>query len=212
MLETPAQSPEPGRAVGVAERALAAYNRMVHWIPPKARLAVLAGSVVLTGLALYTILSSGSATLNVICRHSLRSADLAVSIDGKLSYTDQFSGSSIRRFGFVGKRVDKTFSKSLAVPSGEHVVQVHLSSTADGFDQTKVRRVSLQHGKEATLVVATQQNEMSLVFQGPVDQMTGGGSNYLGSMWSILVTLGGSAASAGIGYVVQEFLRSKKAA
>jgi hypothetical protein len=211
MLGTPAQSSEPERISGIADRVSAIHNRVMQWIPPKARLAVLTGSLVLIGLALYTILSGGSATLNLVCRQNLQSANLEVSIDGKLSYTAQLSGSPIKRFGFVGKRIDKTFSKSLGLPSGEHVVQVHLSSAADGFDQTKTYRVSLQHGKESTLLVATHQDGMSLAFQGPPVDQAGFGSNYLDSVRSILVTLVGSAVSAGIGFVVQDFLRSRKA-
>jgi hypothetical protein len=212
MLETPTQSSQPSRSLGVVERVAATCKCVVQWIPPKARLAVLAGSLVLTGLAVYGVLRSGSATLNLVCRHSLRSADLEVSIDGKLSYADQFSGSPIKRFGLVGKRVEKTYSKSLAVPAGEHVVQVHLSSAADGFDQTKVRRVSLQHGKVSTLLVAAQPDGMSLVFQGSTtDQSAGMGSNYLDSLWSLLVMVAGSGVSAGIGFLVQDFLRRKTA-
>ena len=65
----------------------------------------------------------------------------------------------------MGPRVAKTFSKSLVVPSGERVVNVHLKSAADGFDQEQSCSLNLPPGKAATLVIAMQQNGMSLTFQ-----------------------------------------------
>ena len=212
MPENPLQISEPGRSLTVAGRVRATCKRAVQWIPPKARLAVLAGSLVLIGLAVYTSLSSGSATLNLVCRHNLGAADLSVYIDGKLSYKGQISGSAKKRFGIFEKRVKGAFSKSLAVPYGEHIVQVHLRSAADGFDQTKRCGVNLLPGKEATLLIATQRSGMSLVYQGPpVAPAKDAGSDYSGSVRSVLVTVFGSAVSAAIGFIVQEFLRSRKA-
>jgi len=207
MPETPVPTSQPGRAF-----RLAACERALWWIPSKARLPVLTGSLVLTALVVYMYWSSGSAYLNLVCRHNLQGAGLSVFIDGKLTYANQLSGSSMKRFGVFGKRADKTFSKSLAVPSGEHVVQVNVRSVADEFDQTKMHRFDLPRGKEATLLIAAEKNGMSLVFQGPPVTPTGeDGSGYRDSLWSILVTVIGSAASAGIGFYFQEFLRSRKA-
>ena len=197
----------------MAGRVAATYKLVSQWIPAKARLAVLAGSLVLFGLVVYTFLSSGSATLNLVCRHNLARADLSVFIDGKLSYEDEISGSPLKQFGVFGKRVEGTFSKSLAIASGDHTVQVHLRSTADGFDQVKQTALHLVSGKEATLLIATQRGGMSLVFQhpstAPADDIA---SNYFDPLRSIFVTVIGSAISAAIGFAVQEFLRSRKAA
>jgi hypothetical protein len=53
---------------------------------------------------------------------------------------------------------------------------------------------------------------MSLVYQGSATAPRKNlGSAYSDTLRSILVTLLGSAASAVIGFAVQEFLRSKKA-
>jgi hypothetical protein len=212
MNETPTRKPEPPRASAAAGPIIASFNRVVQLIPPKARLAVLTGLLVLVGLAVYTSLVGGSATLNLICRHDLRSADISVSIDGRTTYTDHISASPKKLFAILGKR-GETFSKSLTVPSGEHVVQVHLSSATDGFDQTKQRELNLLPGNETTLRIDAQRNGMSLVYPGPVTAPTKNlGSALPDSLRSILVTLLGSAVSAAIGFVVQEFLRSRKAA
>jgi hypothetical protein len=212
MNETPTQKPEPPRASAPDGLIIATFNRVVQLIPPKARLAVLTGLLVLVGLAVYTSLFGGSATLNLICRHDLRSADISVSIDGRTTYTDHISASPKKLFAILGKR-GETFSKSLTVPSGEHVVQVHLSSATDGFDQTKQRELNLLPGNETTLRIDAQRNGMSMVYPGPVTAPTKNlGSAFPDSLRSILVTLLGSAVSAAIGFVVQEFLRSRKAA
>ena len=210
MSENPTQTPEPPRVSKLAASIVAACNRVVRLIPPKARLALLTGSVVLVSLAVYTSLSA-SATLNLICRHDLRSAEITVSINGRTIYTDHFSASP-KKFYEVLKR-NETFSKSLTVPSGERVVQVHLSSAPDGFDQTKQCELNLPSGNEATLVIGAQQSGMSLTYRGPVATPTRNlGSAYSDSLRSILFTLLGSGVSAVIGFFVQEFLRSRKTA
>ena len=187
MNETPTQKPEPPRASAPAGPIIATFNRVVQLIPPKARLAVLTGLLVLVGLAVYTSLFGGSATLNLICRHDLRSADISVSIDGRTTYTDHISASPKKLFAILGKR-GETFSKSLTVPSGEHVVQVHLSSATDGFDQTKQRELNLLPGNETTLRIDAQRNGMSLVYPGPVTAPTKNlGSAFPDSFRSILL-------------------------
>jgi hypothetical protein len=211
MSENPTQTPEPSRVSKLAASIVAACNSVVRLIPPKARLALLTGSVVLVSLAVYTSLS-GSATLNLICRHDLRSVDISVSIDGRTIYTDHISASPKKFYEVLAKR-SETFSKSLTVASGAHIVQVHLSSATDGFDQTKQCELNLPSGNEATLLIGAQQSGMSLTYRGPAATPTRNlGSAYSDSLRSILVTLLGSGVSAVIGFFVQEFLRSKKTA
>src|SRR5260370_34465259 len=113
----PTRAPDSAHSVSLRRRVAAICNEVVQRIPPKARLPVLAGAVVLITLAAYTSLSSGPAVLNVVCRHNFRSAELAILIDGKLSYTDQISGTEKKRFGvgILGKQVEGTVSKSLPV-------------------------------------------------------------------------------------------------
>ena len=213
MLETPVQnSNTPVRSSGFVGRVGLIGRHVVRRISPKTGVGVLVGAVLLAVLGVRAYLAGGSAVLNLVCRHNLRAADLAVYIDGKLSYTEQLSGSAKKRFGIVGPRVAKTFSKSLVVPSGERVVNVHLKSAADGFDQEQSCSLNLPPGKAGTLVIAMQQNGMSLTFQGsPVAPAESAGSGYRDSVRWILLTVGGSAVSAGIGFMVQEFLRSRKA-
>jgi hypothetical protein len=208
--ETPAardgQSPVGGS--GVAAKPI--WQRALRWIPPKARLAVLTGSLVLAGFGVYSALSSGTSTLQIVCRHNFRAADVSVRVDGALAFSEHLSGAARRRLG-VFEQVEGNFSKSVSLSSGEHLVEVRLRSADDGFDQTKSSRVNLPRGQAATLHISTSRSAMSLAYQGP-EVSAAGPSSFSDHAISVLVTIMGSAVSAGIGFFVQEFLKSKKPA
>ena len=209
MPETPIQKPKPSHASILLDSAKASFNRVVRLIPPKGRAALLTGLIVLIGLAVYTSLT-GSATLNLICRHALRSADISVSIDGKMIYADHISASPKKFYEILGKR-SETFSKSLTVPSGNRVVEVHLSSATDGFDQTRQCELSVPPGKEATLLIEAQQSGMSLVNKGsataPARNLE---SPYSDSLRSVLITLLGSGVSRPLVFSCRNFCGLRK--
>ena len=187
------------------------WNGWVHFIPPKARLAVLCGTLVLFSLAAYNALAGGPATLNLVCHHDLRNAEIRVSMDGTSIYADHVGSSPKKFFGVIGKKAS-IFSKSLTVPAGDHTVQVHLVSQEDRFDQTAEKQVSLPRASENTLLIDAERGGMSIVNKSSVAPESDHGASYSGLLRSMLVMAFGSAVSAAIGFVVQEFLRSKKAA
>ena len=188
---------------------------VLHLIPLKARVATLSGAMILIALLCYTSLSAGSATLNLVCRCGLRSANIEVSVDGKSIYADHLAAASHvssdpkKLFGLLGKS-GETLSKSLAVPAGDHTVHVHLSSPTDRFDETMQREVKLTPGSEGALVVTAERGGMSVVFRPSSTTQAESGSSYSGLIRSMLVMVFGSVVSAAIGFVVTEFLRSKK--
>ena len=201
--------PPPVAAVSVTS----IFRRVLQWIPPKARLAVCLGAPVLVGLAIYSYLWSDSGSLNVVFRHSLQMADLSVFVDGRPTFSDQVPGTAKKRFGILDKRVEGTLSKTLAVPLGTHVVQVRVKSPSDRFDQTRQISVNLVSGKESTVVVTAQRDDLSLSYRGrPVVPVEEGAESSGAPLRSVLVTVMGSVASAAIGFLVQEFLKARKAA
>jgi hypothetical protein len=205
--------PEPQPHIPAVGRVAGALRRMSQWIPRKARLAVCFGLLVLIPLAIYSYLSTGQGDLNLICRHNLQSADLAVTVDGELAFSDQVSGTVKRRFGFLDKKVEGTLSKSLSIPLGRHTVRVSLKSSPERFDQTKQIVVNLVSGREATIMISAQRGDLSLAYEGaPVASDKDGSAASSSAIWSILMTAMGAVASAAIGFIVQEFLRSRKAA
>jgi len=202
MPEAPIANPEPQ-----------SIRRVLQWIPRKARLAVCFGVVVLIPLAIYSYLANGNGDLNVICRHNLQSAALTVTIDGELAFQDQVSGTVKKRFGFLDKKVEGTLSKSLSIPLGKHTVRVNLKSSPDRFDQTRQIAVNLVAGKESTVLITSQRSDLTLTYQGaPLVPDKDGNPSSSGSTESILMTVMGSIVSAAIGFLVQEFLRTRKAA
>ena len=184
------------------------------WIPRKARLAVCFGLIVLIPLGVYSYLSSGYGDLNLICRHNLQSVELTVSVDGEEVYSDQSSGTVKKRFGFLDKKVEGTLSKTLSLPLGKHMVRVNLKSPTERVDQTRQIAVNLVSGRESTILITTQRNDLVLTYQGAPLQPDSkvGSPASSNAIWSILMTIAGSVASAAIGFMVQEFLRSRKAA
>jgi hypothetical protein len=204
-IHNPASSPRArGRLAEICARAMGR-------IPPKARLALLTGSMVLIGFVIYGAISSGQSTLHLLVRHNLRDADLTVVMDGKLVLTEHLSGSAKKRLGLF-EHVDGAFSKSLAVRSGEHVVQVHLQSAAEGMNQSKASRINIPSGNEATVSVSATRSTMNLSYQGAAPSDSAASSHLTESAVSVFLTVAGSAASAAVGFFVQEFLRSKNRA
>jgi len=60
--------------------------------------------------------SSEPGSLNLVCRHNLRTADLSVFVDGRPAFSDQVSGTAKKRFGVFDKKVEGTFSKTFVFP------------------------------------------------------------------------------------------------
>ena len=181
-------------------------------LSPRAGLALSLGflAAVLLGISAFAFLPS--ATLQLVCRHDFRSADITVSIDGEVVHTDTLTGAVRKWFGVL-ERTEGTYARSLPVSAGRHVVAVHLR--APGYDRTRSIEGEFSRGRETTLSVDSGRG-LSLAWRG-----TGGGASAAepaspSSSWfkyagSIIMTIFGSIVSASIGVLVQDFLRSRKA-
>ena len=202
MSEVQAPTAQRSHLIGI-------WNNWFHFIPPKARLAALGGLLALVAFVAYNALSGGPATLNLVCHHDLRSADIQVFMDGKSIYADHIAYGPKRFFGVIGKKAS-IFSKSLTVPAGDHIVRVHLISAEDRFDQAAEQQLNLPRASENTLLIDAERGGMSIVNKSLIVPESDPGSSYSGLFRSMLVMAFGSAVSAAIGFVVQEFLRSKK--
>jgi hypothetical protein len=133
-------------------------------------------------------------------------------VDGKLAFADQSSGTVKKRFGFLDKKVEGTLSKALSLPLGKHTVRVSLKSPSEQFEQTRQIAVNLVSGNESTVTITAQRGDLSLAYDGPpVVFNAASTSEGSSAIWSILMTVMGAVGSAAIGFMVQEFLRSRKA-
>ena len=196
------------------------------------------------------------AHLNLDVRHSLRSVDLSVTVDGKSVLETKLAGSG-KRFGVVGKRSERGFTRTLDVAPGVSIVRVRVRSAEDKFDQTRVERFDLDSASVAAMRIAADKSGLSVVadrppapkapaqpappvaaqasvapvpeampVQVPVAQATKAAqaaqaaqsaqeANALAELYqslrSVLIAMAGFIASAATGFLVQEFMRTRKA-
>lgn len=192
--------------------ARARLSNAVSVLSPTARFALGLAFLAAVLLGISALLSLPSATLKLVCRHDFRSADITVSIDGEIVHTDTVTGAVRKRFGVLEK-TEGTYTRTLPVGSGRHLVEVRLR--APGYDHTRSIPGDFSRGKESTLSVDSGR-DLSLSWRG-----AGGGASAAepaasSSSWfkyagSVLMTIFGSIVSASIGVLVQDFLRARKA-
>jgi hypothetical protein len=180
----------------------------VRRLSPKARLALSLGFLAAILLCVSAYLSLPSSTLRLVCRHDFRSADLTVWIDGSVVHTDTMTGAVKKVWGLLEK-TEGTYSRTLPVTSGKHVVQVRVRGT--GYDRTRSIQADFARGKESTLGIDSGR-DLFLAWRTPVaGTEPAGGTSVFRYAGSVLMTIFGSVVSASIGVLVQDFIRSRKA-
>jgi len=193
------------------DHAWARLSDAVGRLTPKARFALALGFVAVVLLGISALVSLPSATLRVVCRHDLRSADLTVSIDGEVLHTGTVTGAARKWFG-VFEKTEGSYSTTLPVGSGRHLVAVRLR--APGYDRTRSIQGDFSRGTESTLNVDSGR-DLSLAWRGTsgagAADAASASSSWLKYAGSILLTIFGSIVSASIGVLVQDFLRARKA-
>jgi hypothetical protein len=194
------------------------------------------------------------AHLNLDVRHSLRSVDLSVTVDGKSVLETKLAGSG-KRFGVVGKRAERGFTRTLDVAPGVRLVRVRIRSVEDKFDQTRVERFDLDAASVAAMRISADKSGLSVVADRPpapipqpappvvsaaslspipqeipkparaaqattaqqaaqaaqTAQEASALAELYQSLRSVLIAMAGFIASAATGFLVQEFMRTRKA-
>jgi len=181
-------------------------------LSPKARFALGLAFLAMVLLGICAFLSLPSATLKLVCRHDFRSADITVSIDGAVVHTDTVTGAVRKRFGVLEK-TEGTYTRTLLVGSGRHLVEVRLR--APGYDHTRSIPGDFIRGKESVLSLDSGR-DLSLAWRsagggaGAADA-AGASPSWFKYAGSVLMTIFGSIVSASMGVLVQDFLRARKA-
>ena len=195
------------------------------------------------------------AHLNLDVRHSLRSVDLSVTVDGKSVVETRLAGSA-KRFGVVGKRGERGFTRTVDVAPGVRLVRVRVRSAEDKIDQTRVERFDLDAASVATMRISADRSGLSIVADRPAPNAPGAPpgpslasavslpvpqqipqparaalattaqqaaqaaqtaqeasalAELYQSLRSVLIAMAGFIASAATGFLVQEFMRTRKA-
>jgi hypothetical protein len=172
--------------------------------------------------AVYAAVPAEQGRLQIICQHSFHSAQLSVLVDGSVVYSSSLNGASKKRLGILPKGASgpESFSKVIDVPTGRHVVQVHISAPGEGFDQARSVSADFTPDRESILQInATRRNTLAVNFDGATSSSTTAAvtasstpephplpKNGITIVFSIL----GTMLSASISFLVQEFWRSHK--
>src|SRR4051812_13346910 len=127
------------------------------------RVRVVCGVVLLVIAVAWYWLVASSATLTVAGRHSFRQAEVSIWVDGDLKSKFEVSGSSKKKLG-VFQKVDGSFSRSLRVGAGEHMVRVQVRSLTDNSDVIRQCRASVASGSESTVYVNADRGLLALSF------------------------------------------------
>ena len=179
---------------------------------------------------------SRPAHLNLDVRHTFRSVDLSVTVDGRRELDTKIEGTA-KKFGVFGKRGEKGFTATLDLEPGARVVRVRVRSTADKFDQTRVERFDLGSASVASLRIVAEKSGLSVFADRPpapapqvaglvpptspgapvvhaapaaMQQQLSAAAELYQVLRQSLIAIAGFVASAATGYLVQEFLRSRK--
>ena len=177
------------------------------------------------------------AHLNLDVRHSFRSIDFSVSVDGTRALDTKIEGTG-RKFGVFGRRGEKGFTDTIDLEPGAHVVRVRVRSTSDRFDQTRVERFDLGSGSVASMRIVAEKAGLSVFADRPPapappvaaappppspvapvayvasqtvqQQQVSAVAELYQALRQSLIAIAGFVASAATGYLVQEFLRNRK--
>ena len=109
---------------------------------------------------------SRPAHLNLDVRHSFKTVNLSVIVDGKPALQTRLDGSG-KRFGVFGKRSERGYTKTLDLAPGAHIVRIRVLSPEDKFDQARVERFDLASASVATMRIAADKSGLSLVAERP---------------------------------------------
>ena len=110
--------------------------------------------------------ASAPAHVNLEVRHSFKSVDLFVSVDGTSHVDTKLAGSG-KRFKVFGKRSERGYAKTLELMPGVRLVKVRVRSIPDKFDQTRVERFDLASASVAGLRVTADDSGLTLFAERP---------------------------------------------
>jgi hypothetical protein len=191
------------------------FRKMPRWTRYGAITLLLIGAI----FAVYAAIPAEKGRLQIICQHSFRSAQLSVLVDGSVVYSSNLNGASKKRLGILskGQSGPEIFSKVLDVPTGKHVVQVHISAPAEGFDQARSAAADFTPDRDSILQInATRRNALAVNFEGVSPSTMAANSSAPDSHplpksgITIVFSILGTMLSASISFLVQEFWRSHK--
>jgi hypothetical protein len=157
-------------------------------------------------MALHTVLSEKDANLRLKVQHSFRTAQIAVWVDGDLSYSGKLVGSVRKKYGLFSESVQGSLSQAIPIASGKHTIRIQITGD-DGSSQQDTISGDFAAKSERTLSVSARHGDVSLSWQGgsiaAADAPSGSGwlARYANTLF---LTIAGSIISALAGFAVKE--------
>jgi|SRR5579862_4788906 len=176
-------------------------------LPAKAWVVLGLFLIAATLMALHTALSEKDSNLRLKVQHSFRSAQIAVWVDGDLSYSGKLIGSVRKKYGLFSESVQGSLSQTIPISSGKHTIRVQVTAD-DGSSQQDTISGDFAAKSERTLSVSARHSDVSLSWQG--GNVAGADSSGSGSGWlaryanTLFLTIAGSIISALAGFAVKE--------
>lgn len=210
------------QALAQWERARQTFRKL----PPKGRMAVIAGLAILGALGLYSAWSSiqQDAVLHLKVQHSFRSAQIDVTIDGDSVYSGKLYGSLRKKFGVISEGIQGSMSQNIPVSSGRHVIVVRVAADDGTVHEDSITGEFLRHNTRE-LAVSARRNDVDLRWQGGGSVIEEGGpapsAPASSPSWlsryatTILLSALGSIVSALTGFAIRELpakIRNQQAA
>lgn len=182
-------------------------------LPARTRMIVLAGAILSAAAAGYVMLRPSSVDVQLTVRHPFRNGDMTIAIDGENAYSGHLSAKPKKKL-LIMDRVEGSFAKTFALRPGTHTVEVHIRSAAYAYDQSVKRSFDAAAGRGGTLVVSAVNGADLTMNWLPVPAIGEESSSpaLLATANSLLLTALGTVLSATVGFLVQEFLKSRRAA
>ena len=180
----------------------------LHRIPRRGYLIAL---LLVLAIALFTwrfTLLGETATLRLKVQHSFKAADMVVFVDGESRYSGKLSGTSKRRFG-LRNNAEGTFSHTLHLHPGRHLVRVQVKSPSDAYSETNEMIVDIGPDKERQLTVTADRRSPTLRMSAQTPEWvatTAIPSWYQNYFTSLSLTISGTVVSMLFGYLLQQFL------
>jgi len=192
------------------------FLRHYRKLPRTARIGALTLLLVFVLVAVYAFSPAESSRLQIICQHNFRSAQISVLVDGSVAFSGPLTANTKKRGNILPKGLSaaESFSKVISVSPGKHVVQVHITAPAEGFDQARTVATDVSPEKESILTInATRRNALAVNYEGATVTRASTAdephSTPRGGM-TIVFSILGTMLSASISFLVQEFWRSHK--
>jgi hypothetical protein len=175
------------------------------------------------------------AHLNLDVRHTFKNVNVTVTIDDQPPLEAKVTGSG-KRFGMFGKREERAYTKTFDLEPGVRVVRVRVRSAEDKFDQTRVERFELGSASVASLRLVVEKSGLAVFADRPpvvrpvavappapkpqprpaapaaaaVPPTRSVMVEIYQTLRSLLIAMAGFVATTAAGFVVQEFLISRK--